>query len=147
ITDPSEAVLETLADAIRDAMVDVEAYLGRPITPRTVTETRLWPNLFGGWTLRHDDILEVISAEPETTAEGQATGYYTVTYTYGMAAVSDPGLGAIRRYVTAAAMNSPAVTALWRTVTGAVGDIRSVSAEGQSVSYGPATLGGGGTAG
>lgn len=138
-----------IADAIRDAQADVAAYLGRDsLTPIERVETGLFP--FGDeWDLRglgDDDLIRVVSAVPETF-NGVQTGYFTVTYLCGIDALNDPGLHAIRRYVKAHAMNSPDVVTLWKTVTKAAGEVRSVSAEGQSVSFAAPTLSGSATTG
>lgn len=139
---------DTITDAIRDAQADVEAYLGRSVVPRTYTQVSYaWPQ---GWVLDahgDDDVIRILSTEPVLDDNGVPTNYFTVTYLAGLDAAGDEALRPIRRFITVHALNSPEVTRLWQVTTGAKGDIRSVSAEGQSVSWSPATLGGGGAAG
>lgn len=140
---------DTLTEAILDAQADVEAYLGQSPVPvlHTQTDAYAYPD---GWDLTvHGDaqVLRVVSAVPVLDVAGDPTDYFTVTYYAGIDARTDPELRAIRRFVVAHAMNSPEVTDLWKVATSTKGEIRSVSAEGQSVSWSPATLGGGGAAG
>lgn len=140
---------DTITEAILDAQADVEGYLGRPIVPITYVETGRYPAPDGWDLVEHGDdpVLLVLAAIPETDPEtSQPTGYYTITYTAGLDAKHDEVLRPIRRYVAAHALNSPEVTRLW-TSTGGRGEVRSISAEGQSISFGPASLGGGGSAG
>lgn len=145
ITDPTEAQILTATDAILDAQADVVAYLGRPITPTTYTETDRFA-YYDGWRLEaapDEDLIEIVSVTPQLVA-GVPTDYFTVTYIAGIDAATDPVLDPIRRYVRVHAMNSPEFTRMWKTATKAEGDVRSLSAEGQSVSFSPPTLGGGG---
>lgn len=151
VTAPTAAQRAVIADAIRDAQADVVAYLGRPITPTTVTETGRWP-FAGGWRLDlagDESEVEYVSVEPEIEGTGPAayaTGYFTVTYRMGLDVANDPALRPILRYVLESALNLPEVLTLYKS-TGAQGELRTVSAEGQSVTFGSATLGGGGQAG
>ena len=142
---------QTITEAILDAQADVVAYLGRAITPELRTEEHRWAWEGEEWNLvalGDDPLIRVVSAVPETDpVTGLPGDYFTVTYLAGLDTRHDPALRTIRRYVALHAMNSPEVTALWKVVTNAKGEIRSVSAEGQSVSWAPATLGGGGKAG
>lgn len=140
---------DTLTEAILDAQADVEGYLGRPVVPITYVETGRYPGADGWDLVEHGDdpVVTVISAIPETDAETtQPTGYYTVTYTAGLDARREEVLRPIRRYITAHAMNSPEITRLWVTAGGR-GQVKTVSAEGQSITFESATLGGGGNAG
>lgn len=130
--------------AIRSAQTDVVAYLGRSITPtlRTESEVFAWPD---GWRLRtlgDEDLVEVVSAVP-MVVDGQISDYFTITFRAGLDSRHDPELAPIRRYVIAHAQNLPTFTTLWRARTKAEGIVRSLSAEGQSVSFEPASLGGG----
>jgi hypothetical protein len=144
----TEANHPVLVDAIRDATDDVVGYLGRAIVPTSYTESGLFP-IGDEWDLipLDDPVRSVDTVTAETYTDGTPTGYFTVVYTAGLDARSDPDLRPILRYVRAHAMNSPEVTRLWQQTSGAKGEVRSVSADGQSISYGPATLGGGGQAG
>jgi hypothetical protein len=136
-----EDTREVIEDSIRDAQADVEAYLGQPVVPTEFVQQHCWPYP-GGWMLTvHDDafFIGVVSVAAEYDTDGvTATGYFTVTYTAGLDAKNDPSLRPIRRFIMAAAANSEDVTLLWRTATGSKGAIKSVSAEGQSVSFDPA---------
>lgn len=135
-----------VVEAIRDAQDDVVAYLGVPITPTVRVAHGCYPYV-NGWSLPDGDLLiDVVSVTPETYPEDstQVTGLFTVTYRTGLDAANDPELRPIVRYVRAHALNSPEFTRLWKTATGAQGEIRNVSAEGQSISFTAATLGGGG---
>jgi hypothetical protein len=138
-----------LTDAILDAQSDVEAYLGRAITPQTFTITGIWPLGSGEWSFRAADypVVSIDDATAELDGNNQPTGYFTITYTAGLDGAADPVLRPIRRYVAAHALNAPEVVAEWRKVTVPVGEKRSASTDGQSVSYAATTLGGGGAAG
>jgi hypothetical protein len=125
-----------LSRAIQEAQFDVEAYLGRPITPTVYVEYGLWP-IQGDiwWSLCHAPLIEVLSSVAETI-DGQATGTFTVTYTAGLDAANDPQLAPIRRYVAAAAMASPMMIDAWRATRSDGGRVvSSLSTEGQSVSF------------
>jgi hypothetical protein len=132
-------------EAIRQAQGTVVAYLGQSITPRQVTLQHRWPHLLG-WGLPDDDVRD-FTAAPELDGSGALTGYYTLTYTTGLDAATDPALAPIRDYVVAAAMNAPTLIRVWQQTATARGPAKTVSAEGQSITYSDATLGGGGTAG
>jgi hypothetical protein len=145
LSDADRALLE---DAVEDATADVEAYLGRPIRPQLATEAGVWPAHDGHWLLQGWPLISVVSATAETDTSGYPLGTYTVTYLYGLDAADDPALAPIRRYVVAAAMNDPQVLMVWRQrVPETARTISSLSVEGQTVAYTPATLGGGGAAG
>lgn len=125
----------TVEQAIGDAQVDVEAYLGRPITPVQFTETGLRP-VPGGWPLANDPVTAIVSVTAEVDGNSLPTGAYTVVYTAGLDATNDPALTPILRYVTAAAMNSPELVRMWRTTyPGLARIVKNLSAEGQSVGY------------
>jgi hypothetical protein len=143
----SEEDREQIIDCIRDAQSDVVSHLGRQIMPTVFSETGRY-DVGGQWNLvgLDDPLIEITSVTAET-ADGQPTGAFTITYIAGINAKDDPALHPIRRYVTAHAMNSPEFTLLWKASTKAKGDIKSVTTEGQSISYDKATLGGGGNAG
>lgn len=141
-----EARREVIVEAILTAQADVYAYLGRQPMPQMIRETgrHPWPD---GWHLdAHGDepIITVLEALPEQNIEGWPTGLYTVTYLAGINARDDVTYAPIQRFIKAHAMNSPEFVRMWKSATKARGDIRSISAEGQSVSWTPASLGGGG---
>lgn len=138
---PSAEQRRALTDALEDAHDDVEAYLGQPITPTQTTETGRFPYV-GGWELSREP-LRVLSATPERGPGGELTGLFTVTYTWGLDAGNDPELRPIRRYIIAQAMQHPRIVTLWQEGQGdAARRVRSVSAEGQSVSFDYLTPGG-----
>jgi hypothetical protein len=130
--------------SILAAQSKVVAHLGRAIVPTVYTEHGRW-DVFGQWNLTPLDepVRDVLTVTAETIS-GQPTGRYTVTYLAGLDAKNDPDLAPIREFVTADAMNSPGFTRMWRTATKPERDIRSAATQGQSISYAPATLGGGG---
>lgn len=121
-----------LTTVLTETQSDVQAYLGRPVMPVTVVERRCWP-VGGGWRLREQPVLDVISEEPEII-DGQDSGYWTVTYTAGINARTDPEAAPIRRYIMAAALSTPDLAALTPVGVGRV--VTSVSTEGQSITYG-----------
>lgn len=139
--DTTRPVLE---DAIRDTQDEVEAYLGRVITPARYTEEGLfpWPD---GWDLEHYPVVEVETAVAETDPEtGQPNGLFTVTYTAGIDARGNRELRPILHYVRQHAMNAPAAAKLWREQQPDGGRrAKSVSAEGQSISWDYLTPSGG----
>ena len=142
--------------AILDAQSDVTAYLGRPITPLIATENNLWPQSATlsltdprQWLLCNRPVIEVLTTDEETD-DPFPFGTYTVTYTYGLNAVIDPQMEPIRRWIRAAAVASPEVASVWMSVDPSGGGgrvINSLSAEGQSVSYGAVTVPGAGAGG
>lgn len=144
----TEIQREIITDAILNAQSDVRAYLGQPILPVVYVETGRHDNGSGHWNLDPDNvpIIAILDITTETR-EGQPTGLFTITYRAGLDAKNNPDLYPIVRYVKAAALNSPEVTRLWKTATKTKGDVKSVTTEGQSISYDKPTLGGGGTAG
>lgn len=145
IANPDAAMLATITAAIVDAQADVIGYLGRAIFPETKVEHNCWPYPLG-WHLAEDP-REIVSTVAETAPiTGALTGYYTVTYVWGIDAGLDDDCAPIRRWVKAAAANAPAVLRAWQA-TGAKGTVKSVSTEGQSISYNDLTAGGGGAAG
>lgn len=141
---------ETITDAILDAQADVVAYLGRDLLPVEVTETDLWSwgadDTWDFKALGDEPLVRVLRIVAQETG-GVPNGYFTVTYLRGLDAAHDAALHPIRRYITAHAMNSPEFTSMWKVATRAQGDVKSLSAEGQSVSFTTPTLGGGGDAG
>lgn len=129
--------------AILDAQSDVTAYLGQPITPLLATENGLYPQSAylsltdrRQWLLSNVPVIEVLTAEPEGL-EPFPIGTYTVTYTYGLNVVTDPLMEPVRRWIRASVLASPEVSAVYATSIGSGGRVvTSVSAEGQSISYG-----------
>ncbi len=146
----------TVEQAISDAQSDLEAYLGRPVTPRTYTEA-----VFTGWgdacwqdLLIHQPLISITS----TTADidpisGQPTGRTAVTYLAGLDGAADPELKPLRRFVTAHATFSDTVLRLLtRLDLTPPRRIKTLSVEGQGVGYTDdgydrASKGGAGTAG
>ncbi|MFF4777538.1 hypothetical protein ACFY05_32245 [Microtetraspora fusca] len=123
--------------ALLDAQADVEAYLGRPITPRTYTQTGVASPADGRFRLDHEPVLSILSVTPEThPVDGYPTGRYTVVYTAGLDAVTDPDLAPIRRLVRDLAIHSPVVQSLFRRLLpDEARRVTSLSVEGQSVTY------------
>lgn len=126
---------EVITGAIYDAQAEVEGYLGRPITPTTFVETGK-AAYSDGWHLHEFPVISVDSAVPELdTIDGTPTGYYTVTYEAGIDA-TQPIFLPIRRYIEAAVLDHGEVIRLWQTQQGkAARRERSVSVEGQSISW------------
>lgn len=137
---------DALTEAILDAQVDTEAYLGRVIVPQIITERRLFPP--GNWVLSEQPVRELLSEAEVLDTDGWPTGWWDVTYRGGLDARTDQRLRPIRRVVLAHAAQSDEAYRLWATDGyGAAEDgtgrkqIRSVTAESQSVSYDFATPG------
>jgi hypothetical protein len=148
--DPTDSTVRaTLSDAIEDATADIEAYLGRPITPQVYTEISA-PDWDGQWLLSQQPLVRVLSVEAVSTSDGTSVHFGTtskVTYLAGLDTANDPALAPIRRYLKAAVMNAPDVVTLWRQANPpATRVLTSVSVEGQTVGYSLASLGGGGAA-
>lgn len=129
--------------AILAAQADVTAYLGQPITPLIATENGLYPQYATlslsdsrQWVLARGPLIEILTTDAETVYPFP-TGTYTVTYTYGLNVVTDPQLAPVRRWITASVLASPELSSLYAT-SDPVGSrlVSSLSAEGQSVSYG-----------
>jgi hypothetical protein len=142
------ALRETLTSVLLDAQDDVVAYLGRPILPAVYTDRRTWP-AGGAWTLSNSPVLSVLSEVEELDDAGTATGYWLVTYQAGLDVRGDPTYRPIRRVLLAHAAEHPTSVRLWSSAGDgtAGGDrrVKSVGAEGQSVSYEYVTPGGGRT--
>jgi hypothetical protein len=134
-----------IEQAILDAQADVSAYLGRPIIPTEFTESGLWPNADGTWLVCNLPLIAVISVVADVDPVSfAAVGTYTVTYTAGLDVAADPALAPIRRYLMAAVLNSADVIRLWRAAAPAAGRVaKSLTAEGQSISYENVTPAGG----
>lgn len=143
IVSPDEDILQIAEDAIEDAISDVEAYLGQPITPTSKIARGCWPVPWG-WDLPDvsSRIRSIVSAVPEFLPDqpGIQSGTFTVTYTVGLDVANDVELRPIRRYLTAAALNNYLLLQYAETKLGMRGPVQSVSVatEGQSknVSYG-----------
>lgn len=123
--------------AVRDVQDDVEAHLGRVITPVTYTEDGLVrPPPGGDWDLQRYPLVEIVTVTAETDDAGQQTGLFTVTYRAGLDARADRDLRPILRYVTAHALAQPELARLWRADQPDGGRrATSLSVEGQSASY------------
>lgn len=125
-----------IEQAIVDAQSDLEAYLGRPITAQTYTETGMLP-LSGGYNLTHWPVIAITSTTAETDPDsGAPTGYYTVVYTAGLDGVADPELEPLRRFVRTHALYSETVqTILRRVAPESARKVASLGVEGQNVTY------------
>jgi hypothetical protein len=132
---------ETIADSIRDAQADVEAFLGRPIIPIQFTDTDVAPS-GDRWELAEQPVQDILTITP-ILIDNQPTGMYDVTYMAGLDARTDGNLGPIRRYVSAHAAASPMVTRL----SSGGRQITSVSVDGQSITYSDSGAAGSGAPG
>lgn len=141
----SEEAQWLVEQAILASQEDVVGYLGQPITPLLATENGLYPRYATlglldtrQWALCNGPIIEILAADPETDTPFPI-GSYTVSYTYGLNVVTDPEMGPVQRWIKASVLASPELSALYAAsdTTGAGGRlVNSLSAEGQSVSYG-----------
>ncbi len=133
VTDPEVAF--TLSEAIADRQAVVESYLGIPVTPVEFTESGLWP-LMQGWDLANEPVVAITSTVAELNDASLPTGRFTITYTAGLDGANGVQYAPIRRWVLAHAAASVEVRRMLRAVSPATGRvIKSLSAEGQSVSY------------
>lgn len=130
VTVPTPAQLERITDAIIDAQDAVEGYLNRSLFPTTVVQVDQSPRAghpltsYAAWDYeQYDDDVAVASAT-ETGPDA-----YTVTLTIGL---DGPNTRPIVRYVVWHAAES-----LRLDPSSGMGKlaVKSVSAEGQSVSY------------
>lgn len=121
--------------ALRDAQADLEAYLGRPVTPTRHTQTGTIES-WDGWKLDNYPVLSIDDVVPELDTDGQATGRYNVTYTAGLDGRAGVELEPLRRYVRAHAMYMADVQDLARQTNPNAGrQVKSLSVDGQSVTY------------
>lgn len=125
-----------IEQAITDAQTDLEAYLGRPVTAQTYTETGMLP-LNGDYQLTYWPVISITSTTAETDPDtSQPTGYYTVVYLAGLDGVTDPELEPIRRFVRTHTLYSDTVQNLFRRLAPeAARKVTSLSVEGQGVTY------------
>lgn len=127
----AEADHWVIEQAIRYAQVDVESYLGRPITVREFVEHGREERC-GGWRLSESPVLEIVSATPEPAPSCT----WTVTYRAGLDVPNDRRFAPIVRYVREHAMWGELVQGLQRRLN--LADTRtakSISVTGQSVTY------------
>ena len=128
---PTTEQVERITDAIIDAQDAVITEVNRPLFADIVTRTGLYPNnghsddllTWKAWRVNFDDDVTVRSATQDTD------GSYTVEFLVGL---DGPNERAIVRYVTAHASEQ-----IRLDPSSGMGKlaVRSVSAEGQSVSY------------
>lgn len=126
-----------IEQALIDAQSDLEAYLGRPVTPQTFTETGLirFPEP-DPWQLANYPVVAITTVTPETHLDGQPTGRFTVTYVAGLDGADDPELEPLRRFVRTHAIYSPDIRALYRRLAPEQArQVASLSVEGQAVTY------------
>jgi hypothetical protein len=122
--------------ALTDAQSDLQAYLGRQLTPITYTQTGLLPDFDGNYTLAHAPLLAITSQTAELDELDNPTGFYTVVYTAGLDCAADPELEPLRRFVRTHAIYSPDLRELLRRHDPArTRTVVSASVEGQSVTY------------
>lgn len=125
-----------IEQALTDAQADLEAYLGRSVTPATYTQTGMWP-VNGQYDLPQYPVISIVSTTPEVEpATGMTTGTFTVTYIAGLDAENDPTLEPIRRFIRTHATYSPEVQALFRRLAPEEARrVMSLGVEGQNVTY------------
>ncbi|MBM0201913.1 hypothetical protein JNW90_01420 [Micromonospora sp. STR1s_5] len=129
-----EQITQAVTDAIRDATVDAEGYLGYPLVPLEITETGLEPGWDGSWVLREEPVASIVQVTAELDGQLQPTGLYSVTYRWGRDA-REVEFAPIRRWITASAAYAHPSIRLLADAGGHRRRVKSVSAEGQSVSY------------
>lgn len=125
-----------LEQAIGDAQADLEAYLGRPITEQTYTETGMLP-VNGQYVLTHWPVIAITSTTAETDpGTGAPTGLYTVVYTAGLDGVADSELEPLRRFVRTHALYSETIQGVLRRLAPeSARRVASLGVEGQNVTY------------
>jgi hypothetical protein len=125
-----------IEQAITDAQADLEAYLGRPITAQTYTETGMLP-VNGQYVLTYWPVIAITSTTAETDSDtGAPTGLYTVVYTAGLDGVTDPELEPLRRFVRTHTLYSETVQGvLRRLMPESARKVASLGVEGQNVTY------------
>lgn len=130
LTDDARQRIETAVEDAQDALV---AHLGRPLLPLQYTESGVVAGS-DGWLLSHRPVITVTSAVPDISSLSTPTfglPTYTVTYTAGIDARTDPETAPLRLWVRATACHHPMLAdapARQRRVA-------SASVEGQSVTY------------
>jgi hypothetical protein len=136
-----------IEQAIGDAQTDLEAYLGRAVTPRTYTDEHVrrtaavWPD---EWRLSNWPIVSITSVTEETDEDGDPTGLYTVVYVAGLDGANDPELAPLRRYVMAAAIHSELLRAWYaRKLPDLARRVTSLGVDGQTVTFTDTYSGGG----
>ncbi|MFD9947699.1 hypothetical protein ACFWYW_46465 [Nonomuraea sp. NPDC059023] len=130
----AEEDLPIVEEALADAYRAVAAHLNCAPTPVTVTQAGVPAGRT--WQLDQGPVIVILSAVPETDpGSGRPTGLFTITYRVGRDPDADPAYGlALARYVAAAAANSRLVRRLADRY-GVARTKKSVSVEGQSVTY------------
>ena len=125
-----------IESAIADAQSDLEAYLGRPVTAQTYTQTGMLP-VNGQYRLCRWPVIAITSTTAETDpVTGAPTGLFTVVYTWGLDGVADPELEPLRRFVRAHALYSDTVQALFRRLSPEQArKVTALGVEGQNVTY------------
>lgn len=132
---------EAIRAAILDAQAEVEGYLGRNVLPMQFVQTGAIAYA-DGWRLSEPKVISIDSVVAEEFEDGGTTGRYTVTYTAGIDARLALYLP-IRRYIEAAIYDHDEIARIWQREQGtAARRERSISVEGQSVSYDYLTPGG-----
>jgi hypothetical protein len=133
-----DAIEERIITALDEAADDVRTYLNRPIAPTEETLVAAPPIItyppedWRAWPILADyfDHVEVVSSAL------RGDGYYDLVVNVGLDVENDPDLSPIRRYIVAHALNSADLSRLWReTNPDLARTVKSVSAEGQSISY------------
>ncbi|MGW0485753.1 hypothetical protein [Nonomuraea sp. NPDC003214] len=127
-----EGMLPVLAEAIASGYRTAAGYLMRPAKPTEFTQRGVAAGPYG-WLLDQDPVLEIVSAVPEVV-DGYPTGRWTVVYRAGLDPDGDPSYGAaLTEYVIAHAAESGPVQRLAQAAGARLH--KSVSVEGQAVTY------------
>ena len=132
------AQLDQIEAAIEDSEARVEMYLARPLIARTEVVTGLYPSYgydlsdYRAWPQvaeRFDDRYDVVAVAP--AADGD-DGRFDVTFSVGIDVAGDPEFEPILRFIrqdaTAGLRADP-------TLPGVARLVKTVSADGQSVTY------------
>jgi hypothetical protein len=135
--DPDAA--DKVEKAIRRVTADVVAYLGQPVQPTQYTEHHRPPawdreSLTWGYDLTYAPLVEVVSAVAEVDQDQDETGLFTVTYIAGIDAAETP-YAAIRQYILRASAYADPVVVRLTLAASLPRDVKSVSADGQSVTF------------
>ncbi|WP_371500294.1 hypothetical protein OG871_27550 [Kitasatospora sp. NBC_00374] len=130
----ADEVRQRIETAIVDAQDALVAHLGRPLLPAEYTENGVHASP-DGLVLRHTPVVTVLSATSEPNSPPGAFGFgaptYTVRYTAGIDARSNPETAPLRLWLRATACQHP----LLADAPARQRRVSSASVEGQSVTY------------
>ncbi|MGL5816655.1 MAG: hypothetical protein ACRCYR_03760 [Phycicoccus sp.] len=132
IADPSAAQEARIEEELLAAHADIEDYLNRPLIPVVVTRAGMWKDPrydemdWRAWPWAVDDYDDDVVVLDATVS---SDGSWTVELRIGFDGPGTPGVARyVKSHVREALTADPEFTAVGRKV-------RSVSAEGQSISY------------